>query len=209
MNEEEIKAEAEKKAAEEEAVKKLAEEKAKGEFSGKTVEELVSEIRSTRSEAKERRLKERGLEEEIAKMKAAQKKIDEDKLLADGKLQELIDSKTSELADLQAKLVTAEIVADESKAFKAMQVEKYKKRIGSKWLDEYANLSLIALESLADSLAPKKIGSDNGAGGEIIKVELDADQKRDATAKYPHVSEEKAYEYHRHNLIKTGKIKEK
>lgn len=149
------------------------------------------------------------LEDKLKDLEDEKKAQKDAKLIEDGELQEVIDSKTSELADLQAKLATAETVADESKAFKAMQVEKYKKRIGSKWLDEYANLSLIALESLADSLAPKKIGSDNGADDEIIKAELDADQKRDATAKYPHVSEEKAYEYHRHNLIKTGKIKEK
>jgi len=190
-----------------EAEKELAEEKAKEKL--KSVDELTELLQSTRSEAKQRRLKERELEEQIATMKAKQKEGEEAKLIEDGKLQELVDSKSTELLELQAKLVTAETVAEEAKTFKAAKVEDAKKKMGSKWLDGYANLSLTELDALVNLVVPKKVGTDNGADGDKPNIELTADQKTEAYAKYPHISPEKAEEYHLHNLIKSGKIKEK
>lgn len=192
-----------------EAEKKLAEEKAKEELKLKSVEELTELLHSTRSEAKQRRLKERDLEAEIAEMKAAQQKIDDDKLIADGKTKELLEAKILELTNTQTELEKIKIVAEESTTFKAAQVEIYKKQMGSKWLDEYANLSLTTLHTLVNNAVPVKVGTDNGADGDKLKYELTADQKREAIAKYPHIDEKKAYEYHTDNLIKSGKIKEK
>ena len=206
MNEKEAQLEAEKKAAEELAQKE-AEEKAK--VGNKSVEELTELLAQTRSEAKTRRLKERELEEKIATMEADIKAKSDAKLLEDGKIQELLDAKILELTSTKTELDKVKIVAEESTNFKAAQVEIYKKRMGGKWLDDYAMLSLTALDTLVNNAVPKKIGTDGGADAEKPDVELTDDQKRDAIAKYPHVKEEKAYEYHIHNLIKTGKIKEK
>ena len=207
MTEEETRLEAEKKTAEESA-KKEAEERAT-ELKTKSVEELAELLTSTKSEARTRRLKERELEEEIAKMKAEQKKIDEDKLIADGKLKELLDSKIVELTDTQTKLTSAETRAEESANFKAAKVEEYKTLMGSKWDDSYAKLPLISLDKLVLLSTPKKIGSDNGVDGEHADIELDSDQKRSAKAMYPHINEVKAFEHYKHNLIQTGKIKKK
>lgn len=205
MNEKELQLEAEKKTAEESA-KKEAEEKA-AELKTKSVEELAELLSSTRSEAKQRRLNERGLEEEIAKMKADIKAKEDAKLLEDGKVQELLDAKLLELTELQSELGKVKIVAEESTNFKAAQVEIYKKKMGSKWNDEYANLSLIALDVLVNNLTPKKVGTDNGADIDHPDIELTADQKRDAQAMYPFGTKEKAWELHKFNLIKLGKIK--
>ena len=204
MTDEEKRLEAEKKAADELA-KKEADERA-AELKKKSVEELAELLASTRSEAKTRRLKERELEEEIAKMKADVKAKEEAKLVEDGKIQELLDSKILEVTGLQSERDKLKIVAEESTNFKAAQVEIYKKKMGSKWNDEYANLSLTALDALVNQAVPKRVGTDPGADAEKPDVELTEDQKRDAVAKYPHVPVEKAYEYHAHNLIKTGKI---
>ena len=84
-----------KKAAEEKAASEEAEAKAKDK--SKSVEELTEQLHQTRSEAKQRRLKERELEEKIAKMEEAQKAQDEAKLLEEGKLKELLDAKLDEV----------------------------------------------------------------------------------------------------------------
>ena len=139
-------------------------------------------------------------------MEADEKAKAEAKLVEDGKIQELLDSKILEVTGLQSERDKFKIVAEESTNFKAAQVKIYEKRMGSKWNDEYANLSLTALDTLVSQAVPKKVGTDLGPSGEKPDVELSEDQKRDAVAKYPHVPVEKAYEYHTHNLIKTGKI---
>jgi hypothetical protein len=208
MSEEETRLEAEKQAAEEVA-KKLADERA-AELSKISKEELAELLSQTRSEAKERRLKARELEDEIVKLKAATKKVDEDKLIADGEIQKLLDSKILELAEVQTERDKFKTEAEESKAFKAKKVEGYKIELGDKWNPDFANLSLTALNDLVGMTKGKtKIISDNGSNGKHSGVELTADQKRTAIGMYPHVSEEKAYEHYVHNLIKSGQLKEK
>ena len=206
MTEEEIQLEAEKKAAEESA-KKKAEERA-AELKTKSVEELAELVRSTQSEARDRRLKERELEEKIAKMEADQKEAEDAKLLKDGKVQELLDAKILELTNIQSELGKVKIVAEESTNFKAAQVEIYKKQMGVRWNDEYANLSLTALDTLVNQSTPKKVATDGGVDDDHPNVELTPDQKREADAMYPFVEpKERRYELHKYNLIKLGKIK--
>ncbi len=208
MTEKELQLEAEKKTAEESA-KKKADELAKAELNKKSVEELAELLSSTRSEAKTRRLKERELEEEIAKMKTAQQVAEDAKLLEDGKIQELLDAKMAELTNTQTELEQTKTVAEELTNFKAAKVEDAKKKMGSRWDDSYAVLPLTALDKLANSAAPKIPGSDNGADAEHADIELTADQKRDAEAQYPFTTKEKAWELHKHNLIKYGKLEKK
>ena len=208
MTEQETQLEAEKKIADESA-KKLADDSAKVELNKKSVEELAELLSSTRSEAKQRRLKERELEDEIAKMKATQKAIDDAKLLEDGKIQELLDAKTLELTTTQSELEQTKTVAEELTTFKAAKVEDAKQKMGSRWNDSYATLPLTVMDKLANEAAPKIAGSDNGASGEHADVELTDDQKRSAEAAYAFVKKEKAWEYYKHNLIQTGKIKKK
>jgi hypothetical protein len=200
MNEEEQRLEDEKVAAE---------AKAKDELKQKSVDELTELLHTTRSEAKTRRLRERELESKLAEMEAGIKAKSDAKLLEDGKIQELLDANILELTSTKDELDKVKIVAEESTNFKAAQVEIYKKAMGTKWVDEYANLSLTALDTLVNNAIPKKIGTDDGVDAEHQGVVLTDDQKREAEAKYPHISKEKAWEYHIDNLIKSGKIKEK
>ncbi len=142
-------------------------------------------------------------------METAEKEKAEAKLIEDGKLQELIDAKTLELTTTQSELEQTKTVAEELTTFKAAKVEDAKQKMGSRWNDEYSKLSLTVLDKLANEAAPKIAGSDNGASGEHADIELTADQKRDAEAAYAFVKKEKAWEYYKHNLIQTGKIKKK
>ena len=150
------------------------------------------------------------LEEKLRLVEVEKKSAEEAKLIEDGKLQELINAKSLELTTIQELLKTANARAEESDKFKAAKVEEYKKLLGDKWLDDYASLSLTALDSLAKSMLPKTvIHTDGGATGQHLSIELTPEQKREAYGMYPHLSKEKAEEYLKHNLIKSGKIKEK
>ena len=148
------------------------------------------------------------LEGEIKIMKDAQKAEADAKLIEDGKLQELIDAKTLELSTMQTELQTAKTEAEESKTFKAAKVEEFKKKLGDKWNDEYAKLSLLALDLLVTSMEGKpNIKTDGGVTGEQVDIELTAEQKKDAEMKFPFSSKEKAWEFQKHLLIKNGTIK--
>ena len=149
------------------------------------------------------------LEGKIGEMEAKQKAIDEGKLQADGKLQELIDSKSGELVTKQKELDGYKTKADEFEEFKQAKIKAAKITLDDKWDEGYAMLSLTALDKLVVSMTGVKasINVDGGASGDKVKVELTADQKIEAKAMYAHLPEAKAFEYHTHNLIKTGKIK--
>ncbi len=160
----------------------------------------------------EKKLKEKAqrLEVELDGIKAKQKADADAKLIEDGKLQELIDTQKSDLAIKQTELDTAKVEAEESKTFKAAKVEEYKKKLGDKWNDEYGKLSLIALDVLVNSMVAKSdIETDDGVTGDHVDIELTAEQKKEAKALYAFVPEKEAFEMHKHNLIKMGKIKPK
>jgi len=151
------------------------------------------------------------LEVDINTMKANLKTEADAKLKEDGKLNELITAKEQELLLKQTELENYKVKADEMEQFKTSKIDAAKLKLGTKWNDEYSKLSLLALDALVNSIitSSKDLSLDKGATGEHASIELTADQKRDAYAKYPHISKEKAEEYHKHNLIKVGIIKEK
>jgi len=148
------------------------------------------------------------LEVERDILEAKQKAKEEDKLKEDGKLQELIDAKNLELSEKESELGTLKTKADEFEEFKNSKIEEAKSKLGDKWSDEYAKLSLTAIDKLVKTfeLKPSPKG-DNGATGDHTKIELTAEQKSTAYGMYPYISKEKAEEHYKHNLIKQGKIK--
>jgi len=149
------------------------------------------------------------LEGKIKQMEDTKKAEADAKLLEDGKLQELIDSTKIELAETKSKLEAAESEAEESKTFRGAKIEEYKKKLGDKWQEDYSNLSLIALDKLTSQLLGVKPSpaTDKGATGEHTEVELTAEQKKEAELMFPYAPKEKAWEFHKHNLIKLGTIK--
>ena len=214
MTEEET-AIAEKKEADDLA-KKEAFEKAQELLKGKSAEDLIKIVNDANQEAKKHRLKKNESEEERDKLIQERDKLvkeqkarDEKKLKADGKLQELIDFKETELGSQRVELDSLKVKADEFEVFKAAKVETAKAELAEKWLDEYAKLSLSALDSLVKSIAGSKDtphGDDGASGGKVI-ITLTAEQKEEAHTQYSHLDKSKAEEYFAYNLIKYKKEK--
>ena len=139
-----------------EAEKKAAFEKAQNDLKQKSVEDLVTIINDTRSEARDRRLKEKELEADLEKIRVADKEKEDAKLIEDGKLQELIDSGKLELSNTQTEMAGWKTKAEEMETFKAEMIAANKKALGDKWNDEYGNLSLIAQDKLVKSMVAKE-----------------------------------------------------
>ena len=151
------------------------------------------------------------LEVDINTMKANLKTEADAKLKEDGKLNELITAKEQELLLKQTELENYKVKADEMEQFKSSKIDAAKLKLGTKWNDEYSKLSLLALDALVNSIlaTSTNINLDKGATGEHAEIELTAEQKKEAEGLYPFVDKKKAYEFHKHNLIKSGKIKTK
>ena len=200
---------AEKKVAEDSA-KKEAYEKAQNTLKEKSNEDLISIINDTRTEARDRRYEKKELEEELVRMKAEQKAKVDAKLVEEGKLQELIDSQLKELSDKGIELDTLKVKADEFTEFKASKIEDAKKKLGEHWNEEYANLSLSAIDNLVKTMVDKPSpAGDNGATGEATKMKLTDEQKVEAYRRYPNISPERAEDFYKHNLIKQKERLEK
>jgi len=196
---------AEKKAVEETA-KKEAFEKRQEMLKEKSAEDLIKIINDVSSEAKDRRMEKKGIEDELIKLKAEQKAKEEAKLIDDGKLQELIDAKTTELSDMVTQLSDLKIKADEFSDFKASKIEAAKAKLGDKWQEGYAKLSLLELDNLVNTMSEKSvITGDNGAAADKIKMVLTEAQKKVAHERYPNLPKERAEEYMKHNLITENK----
>ncbi len=202
MTEEEIKAEAERKTADDLA-KKQAFEKAQESLKATSTEDLISIINDVRSEAKDRRFEKKGLEDELGKLKAEQKAKEESQLADDGKLKELIEVKSKELSEKETEITSLKLKADEFTEFKASKIEDAKEKLGDKWNADFANLSLMALDSLVNMMVGKEsINTDGGSNGRHSGIELTAEEKKEAKIRYPNLSKERAEEFYRHNLIK-------
>ena len=169
-----------------------------------SADELRQILRETRSEAKTYRISLRELQKRQEQLDADKRKEEEDKLKQKGEYQKLLDAKEKEFEAIKPK-------ADAFDELRLSEIDEAKKSLGDKWLDEYANLSLPALRKTVTALKAQLIkipGTDNGGGGDPPVVTLTPDQKKEAKQMYPYISEEKAYEYYMHNLIKM-KVKEK
>ena len=202
-------AEAEKKTADDLA-KKVAFEKVQDQLKEKSTADLISIINDVRTEARDRRYEKNGLEEELVKMKTEQKAKVDAKLVEEGKLQELIDSQLKELSDKGIELDTLKVKADEFTEFKASKIEDAKKKLGEHWNEEYANLSLSAIDNLVKTMVDKPSpAGDNGATGEATKMKLTDEQKVEAYRRYPNISPERAEDFYKHNLIKQKERLEK
>jgi hypothetical protein len=155
-----------------EAVKLEAETKAKADAEAKAKEETdrhekltslsdeekVNEILALRSEAKERRLKEKEISEKLSEFEKKQAdEIEKDKK-AKGKYDEII-------TDLKKKLEEFEPLANKYKEYDETKRQKIKESLTEKelWIESFAKLDLSELEALDEkfSKTPKKVPTDD------------------------------------------------
>ena len=190
MTPEEQKAADAAKEQELEAQKKEQLEAEKKSLEGKSTDELLEIIRETRNEAKQRRLKEKELNDKLAAFEAEKEQEAQQKKIAEGKKDEVI-------LELQQKIKAKE---EEYSPFieKAKKFDEYdsskrnkiKSTLGDGWLTSFDNMPLNDLEELAVKLNPdvKLIDSDNGknkkaSGKEFFTLEelkaLTPEQLRD------------------------------
>lgn len=188
-----------------EAQKKF--EDLKKSLEGKSASELIELVLDARSEAKERRLKERELSERLVKIDSDKVSEEQKKMADEGKFKELLAAKEKEIETLNQ---TLKPKADEYDKFRQEEIEVIKKVLGDKWDDEYSNLSLPALRKMAVTLSSKKDDPnlDKGSSGAGSNGKaLNAAQKKEAYEKFPQWTKEKAEEAWLDVLISTGKIK--
>jgi hypothetical protein len=153
---------------------KNQQEAEKSTLEGKSVGELLDIIKSTRNEAKERRLSEKELKDKLAQLEAKLSDDEQAKKIAEGKKDEVI-------LELQQKL---KIKDDEYKPFidKATKYDEYdsskrnqlKEVLKDKWLPSFDNIPLIDLETLASQLSSGKklLDTDNGKSKQHISEDV-------------------------------------
>lgn len=172
MTDEEKKvADAAKEAAD--AAKKL-EDSSKSKLKELSTDELIDIIHDTRNEAKQRRLKEKELNERLEAIEAEKSTQEQAKLIAEGKKDEVI-------LDLQQKLKKKD---EDFKPFidKAQKYDDYdsskrgklKEVLTNDWLESFNSMPLIELEELASKLNSnvKLLDTDDGKGKKKVGKEF-------------------------------------
>lgn len=131
-------------------------------------DELVEIIRQTRSEAKQRRLKERELEDKLAGIEIEKSKQDQAKKIAEGKKDEVIQDLTKQLEELKPK-------ATEWDSYNKSKRDTIKDVLKDNWIDSFNLMPLSDLEKLASKFKPGEslLDSDNGSKkkGSLTKIE--------------------------------------
>jgi hypothetical protein len=118
------------------AALKLKESEEKGEFIPKS---RLNDVSKTKKE----------LEDELKVIKDGQKKAEEEKAKADGKLGELLKAREDEVVKLKLDFETAKADADAYHKYQTSVIEEAKKVMGEKWDDNFAKLPLDTVVKLA------------------------------------------------------------
>jgi hypothetical protein len=137
----------------------------KDQLSDLSTEELVKIIKETRSEAKERRLREKELNDKITEFETKFETEAQNKKIAEGKkdevileLQEKLKLKDKEFEPLKEK-------ATKFDEYDATKRNKIKSILGDGWLSSFDTMPLVELEELASKLNSnvKLLDTDNGS----------------------------------------------
>lgn len=137
-----------------------------------TPERLREIVLETRSEAKQRRLKEQELSEELETLRAEKAKQEQDKKLAEGKDKEVIVDLTKQVDDWRTKYLQ---IKTEYEIYETSENDQIKKIMGESWTDSLLKLSLAERKKLASKFTPGEslLDSDNGSKkkGSLTKIE--------------------------------------
>lgn len=131
----------------------------------KSAEELISIIKETRSEAAERRVKNKELESKIEELQTSIDNVTQKEKLADGKKDEVIQDLTNKLNEAQSKVKDYESTVNKWNEYETTKREAFKKTLGENWLDSFESLPLTDLEKLSSKFQGKALlETDNGQG---------------------------------------------
>lgn len=160
-------------------------EAAKQELKDLSVPELIDIIKETRSEAKQRRLREKELADRLEAIEAEKAKSEQEKKLAEGKKDEVIIDLTKQLEDIKSK-------ASQWDEYNKTKRTQLKDLLKDNWMESFETLPLNDLENLASKFSKDAtlLDTDNGNNkkkqpGKIegLKKDLDlAIQRKDLVA---------------------------
>ena len=172
-------------------------------------EELIDLLKRANAEAKNRRLTNEEIQEELNKFKKKEAKVVEDEKKKKGEYEDIISDLKKQISELEPK-------ANQFDSFRQSEIDSAKEKLGDKWDDNWADLPLPSLKKIVEATSvempsQKKVGTDNPQKGnkEIDKVELSEKEKAEALERYPHLSEEKAFELHKQTVINRLKKQKK
>lgn len=136
----------------------------KNALEGKSASELIDIIRETRTEAKDRRLKAKELEEKLSAIEAERQKQEQDKKIEQGKLSEVVEELKNKLAEKDKEFEPVKQKAEKYDEYDKSKRETLKGTLGNKWLNSFETMPLLDLETLASHLTSsvKLPDSDNG-----------------------------------------------
>lgn len=144
--------------------KQKSAEAEKKSLEGKSATELIDIIRETRTEAKERRLKNKELEERLNLIETDKQKAETEKKIAEGKKDEVIAELQKKITDQEKDFEPVKEKAKKYDDYDAAKRADLKSKLGESWMDSFNMMSLIELEKLATKLDPniKLADHDNG-----------------------------------------------
>lgn len=107
-----------------------------------STDELIGIIKETRNEAKQRRLKEKELQDRLDSIESEKNKAEQDKKIAEGKKDEVILDLTKQLDEIKKK-------ASQWDEYNTTKRGQLKDQLKDNWLDSFDLLPLSELEILA------------------------------------------------------------
>lgn len=123
-----------------------------------TQDEYLAEIKKLRAEAKERRLSNKELKEKLAEFETQKEELEKQKLIDEGKKDELIKKLEDENSKYKAD-------SEKYGKYREAKISKFKESLGDKWKDSYSNLPLEDLEGLVSAFVEKPSKSTDVDGG--------------------------------------------
>lgn len=139
-----------------------------------STDELVKIIKETRTEAKERRLKEKELSEKIAEFESKISQEEQNKKLAEGKKDEVILELQEKLKSKEKEFEPFVEKAKKYDDYDNTKRTKIKGVLGDNWLSSFDNMPLSELEELASKLNSnvKLLDTDNGSKSKLPAKEF-------------------------------------
>ena len=161
--------------------------------------ELVTIIKTTRSEAAANRVALKEAQKVLDEIKTKEEQLAEEDLKKKGEYETLISSKEALISELQKK-------ANAFDEYSKSVIEEVKTSLGDDWDDSFATLPLSSLKKLMKKTAVvEKVEVDSANHSkklELTSVSLTKDEERLAVERYPNVIKEKAFELFKGNKLK-------
>jgi len=158
-----------------------------------TLEAAQKQVKGLLTDLKSERTKRQDVEKRLLALEEKDRIANEEKLKADGQLQQLLDSRTKELEDVKSQMISLKQKADSFDELENQEREEAKTKLGDKWDDGYANIPIKTLRKLVSTVTVNNaIDTDNGSGVKPqTKIKLTKDQESERDLMFSNIADEK------------------